>query len=200
MTTTVNNSTTSTNNPINELIAKVMDKFDTNKDKQLSATEFSSFLGGLISGGAAGMVDANGDGGSGTTNNASTNTPSGGSAPFAPTTANWSLMHGFAAANYYNADMNSMKYKFARIAADYDPQQPGAAERLVADPRFTAAFPNAKLVGKDSIDFGGQMSDGPGKGVPVGIVDIGEAFTDNCCGVAWQWLDEGTPTAQAVRT
>lgn len=108
---------------------------------------------------------------------------------FNPTTANWNNLHGFAAANYYNPDMNSMKYMFARIAADYDPSKPGALQAMYNDPRFKTAFPNAKLVGKDSIDFGGQLSDGS-KGLPVGVVDVGEAFLDNQSGKAWQWLDQ----------
>lgn len=113
------------------------------------------------------------------------------SQPSAPTTANWNQLHGFDATNYYDPNMGSMKYNFARIAADYDPTKPGALQAVFNDPRFRQAFPNAKLVGKDSIDFGGQLSDGNGKGVPVGVVDVGEAFIDNQSGKAWQWLDNG---------
>lgn len=46
MKTTVNNTTGS--NPMSELFAKVMDKFDTDKDKKLNAAEFGAFLSGLI--------------------------------------------------------------------------------------------------------------------------------------------------------
>lgn len=117
--------------------------------------------------------------------------PASGGDTFNPTTANWNRLHGFSAANYYDPTMGSMKYQFARIAADYDPSQPGSLDRMFADPRFRAAFPNAKLVGKDSIDFGGQLSDGS-RGVPVGVVDVGESFLDNKSGRAWQWLDQGS--------
>jgi hypothetical protein len=158
-----------------------MDKYDTNKDQQLDAEEFGSFLTGFLEGTAG--VTADGSAKAGDAKKA-------GADEFTPTTANWGLMHGFSAQNYYDPGMKSMKYLFARIAADYDPRQPGALERVVADPRFAAAFPNARLVGKDSIDFGGQLSDGPGRGVPVGLVDVGEAFVDNMSGPAWQWLDQ----------
>src|SRR5690349_4644039 len=171
MITTASKSTTA-DNSINELIAKVIDRFDTNKDKQLNATEFGSFLSGLLSGSSsiAGAGAA--------TSTAQVITP--GAATridesafgFNPTPCNPGLMHGFAADNYYNSGCTSMKYKFARIAADYDPRQPGALGRLVEDPRFAAAFPNAKIVGKDAIDFGGQLSDGA-RGVPVTVVDVG---------------------------
>jgi len=46
MNTTVNKTTGS--NPMSELFAKVMDKFDTDKDKKLNAAEFGAFLSGLI--------------------------------------------------------------------------------------------------------------------------------------------------------
>jgi hypothetical protein len=185
MITTASKSTTA-DNPINELIAKVIDRFDTNKDKQLSASEFGSFLQGLL-GGSGASVNASVN----ATPNTSTAAAAGdynSAAAFNPTPCNPGLMHGFAADNYYNSGCTSMKYKFARIAADYDPRQPGALGRLVSDPRFAAAFPNAKVVGKDAIDFGGQWSDGV-KGVPVTVVDVGEAFLDNGSGPAWQWLD-----------
>lgn len=189
MNTTVSKSTTTGDNAINDLIAKVIDKFDTNNDKQLNASEFGSFLQGLL-GGTSGIKSMSLEG------DASADATPEVAKEFNPTPCNFGLLHGFAADNYYNKDMNSMKYKFARIAADYDPRQAGAAERLVADPRFAKEFPNAKLVGKDCIDFAGQLSDGA-RGVPVGLVDVGEAFTDQCCGVAWQWLDSGNLTAAA---
>jgi hypothetical protein len=184
MNTTITKNTESGNSAISDLIARVIDKFDTNKDNQLNATEFGSFLHGLLDGGASAIAPAET---SSAVPAASTKSEA---AIFNPTTASWDLLHGFDARNYYNPDMNTMKYQFARIAADYDPRQPGALNRLVGDPRFAAAFPNAKIVGKDSIDFGGQLSEGNNRGLPVGVVDVGEAFIDTCCGNAWQWLDQ----------
>jgi hypothetical protein len=181
----MNTTATSNNaNPINDLIAKVMDKFDTNKDKQLSSTEFGSFLNGLLQGTAtaADVTEAAGD----STGTDPVSLPEG---AFDPTPCNTGLMHGFAMDNYYASECKTMKYTFARIAADYDPRQPGALDRLVEDPRFKAAFPNAKKADFDKIDFGGQLSEGDGTGVPVGIVDVGESFLKTACGPAWQWFD-----------
>jgi hypothetical protein len=55
MNTTINNKST-TSNPMSELFAKVMDKFDTDKDKKLNATEFGAFLSGLIGDNQAGAA------------------------------------------------------------------------------------------------------------------------------------------------
>lgn len=171
-------------NPISELIAKVMNKYDTNKDQKLNADEFGSFLSGLLEGTGSVAMKEGGDA-EPIELPATAVVPK----PFAPTNANWSLMHGFNPTNYYDSGMKSMKYEFARIAADYDPMQPGALDRVAEDPRFKAAFPNAKVVGHDAIDFGGQLSDGAARGVPVFKVDVGELFEQNRSGKAWQWLD-----------
>ena len=47
MNTTVSKSTATGTSAISDLIGKVIDKFDTNNDKQLNANEFGSFLRGL---------------------------------------------------------------------------------------------------------------------------------------------------------
>lgn len=110
---------------------------------------------------------------------------------FAPTTADWTRLHGFNSENYYNPDQGSVKYQFARIAADY-PNTPEGLQRLVQDPRFRAAFPNARQVAPDKIDFGGALSDGS-RGTPVGVIDVGEGFdTRNNTGTGWWWgWDQG---------
>ncbi len=185
MNTIGTNNSSSVNNPISDLISKVMDKYDTNKDKKLNSDEFGSFLNGLLGGSGSNSFTATATADEvDQTIAADRPLP-----PFKPTTANWALMHGFNPTNYYDSDMNTMKYQFARIAADYDPKQPGALEKVFNDPRFKTAFPNAQLVGHDSIDFGGQLSEGDGTGVAVHRVDVGETFQQNRSGNAWQWLD-----------
>lgn len=183
MSTIATNNSSSANNAITDLISKVMDKYDTNNDKKLNADEFGSFLSGLLGGARNTSFAATADD---VEQTASIDRPQ---APFNPPAANWTLMHGFSPTNYYDSSMNTMKYQFARIAADYDPKQPGALEKVFNDPRFKAAFPNAQLVGHDGIDFGGQLSEGNGSGVPVYRVDVGETFLENRSGTAWQWLD-----------
>lgn len=196
MNTISTNNPSTGNNPISALIGKVMDKYDVNNDKKLNADEFGSFLSGLLGNSEAiGFADPDGNDSVDPTVPAESPTPTtpiGTNAvpkPFAPPAANFNLMHGFAATNYFDAGVTTMKYTFARIAADYDPKQPGALDKVFNDPRFKAAFPNAKLDGHDSIDFGGQLSEGDGTGTPVFKVDVGETFAQNRSGNAWQWLD-----------
>ncbi len=84
---------------------------------------------------------------------------------------------GFMYDNFVNPQMQTPKYEFARIASGYD-ANPAGLQAIVNDSRFKAAFPNARMVGKDLIDFG------PG----IGIIDVGEAFDDKAgTGKNWQW-------------
>lgn len=95
-------------------------------------------------------------------------------------------LRGFDANNYNDPNMNSVKYTFGRIASKYAPT-PDQLDALMADADFKAKFPNATKVGKDSIDFGGVLSEFS-KGTPVGLVDVGQAFDDKAnTGDGWWW-------------
>jgi hypothetical protein len=122
------------------------------------------------------------DGGGGAPAGVSANAATG----FSPTVADWTKLHGFNSQNYYDPGMQSVKYTFARIAADYPPT-PEGLKSLVNDARFKSAFPNARLAGFDRIDFGGALSDGA-SGSPVGVIDVGEAFDPSRnTGNGWWW-------------
>lgn len=114
----------------------------------------------------------------------------------APGVANMGRLLGFDQTNYTNATsvnptMNSVKYGFAQIANRYPPT-PSGLKQLFEDPEFKNRFPKAKLVGHDSIDFGDTLSDGT-TGVPVGVVDVGQAFDKNAnTGTGWWWGPVGT--------
>jgi hypothetical protein len=127
----------------------------------------------------------------------------------APGAANMGRLLGFDQTNYTNATsanptMNSVKYGFAQIANRYPPT-PTGLQQLLQDPEFKNRFPKAKLVGHDSIDFGDTLSDGA-TGVPVGIVDVGQAFDKGAnTGTGWWWGPVGTgntssPTAPTTST
>lgn len=127
----------------------------------------------------------------------------------APGVANMGRLLGFDQTNYTNATsatptMNSVKYGFAQIANRYPPT-PTGLQQLLQDPEFKNRFPKAKLVGHDSIDFGDTLSDGA-TGVPVGIVDVGQAFDKAAnTGAGWWWGPVGTgntssPTAPTTST
>jgi hypothetical protein len=99
-------------------------------------------------------------------------------------------MEGFEVGSSYGGDMkarNSVKNTFGRIASRY-PSQPSSIDRIMADPDFQAAFPNARRLSFDKIDFGGVMSDFE-SGSPVGVVDVltsADPTTDRARGWAWQ--------------
>ena len=83
----------------------------------------------------------------------------------------------------------SVKNTFSRIASRYA-NAPGSVEAMMNDPDFKAAFPNARRVGHDKIDFGGVLSDFE-TGTPVGVVDVLEASdpTRNAA-AAWAWMPD----------
>lgn len=74
---------------------------------------------------------------------------------------------------------NTHKKLFGRIASRYDVSQPDAVKRMMADPDFQAAFPDAKLVehpNADLIDFG--------DGNPVDVI---RGAVAGGSGAGWQW-------------
>lgn len=83
----------------------------------------------------------------------------------------------------------SVKNTFSRIASRYA-NAPGSVDAMMNDPDFKAAFPNARKVGHDKIDFGGVLSDFE-TGTPVGVVDVLQASdpTRNTA-TGWQWLPD----------
>lgn len=83
----------------------------------------------------------------------------------------------------------SVKNTFSRIASRYA-NAPGSVDAMMQDPDFKAAFPNARKVGHDKIDFGGVLSDFE-TGTPVGVVDVLQASdpTRNTA-TGWQWLPD----------
>lgn len=163
MNTTVNNSG---NTAISDLIAKVLDKFDTDKDKKLSANEFSSFLSGLIGGaGVQGVADSV-------------------SAGTGVSTAQQSnlkefrgMLAGFDHVKIDNPDIRdamTSKYQASRIFQNFKPM-PENLPAVVAELRAQGI--NASQTDHDKIDFG----DGYG---PIDVIQ--GAYPGG--GVAWQWL------------
>lgn len=161
--TSTNNSTGS--DAISQLISRVMDKYDGDKDGQLTKAEFGSFLTGLIggTGGAAGALakaaDPIGGGGNG---------------------AFRSKLAGFNHSKIDDPtirDAMTSKYVAARIFQDYPPMPESLA--AVVD-RLRAQGIDARQTDHDKIDFG----DGYG---PIDVIQ--GAYPGG--GVAWQWLPVG---------
>jgi hypothetical protein len=159
-----NTSNTAAGDAINQLISRVMDKYDGNKDGQLTKAEFGSFLTGLIggTGSAAGALAAADPGSTGSTG------------------AYRSKLAGFSHAKMDDPtirDAMTSKYVAARIFQDYPPM-PESLPAVVD--RLKAQGINAKQTDFDKIDFG----DGYG---PIDVIQ--GAYPGG--GVAWQWLPVG---------
>jgi hypothetical protein len=159
------NTNSASGDAISQLIAKVMDKYDGNKDGQLTKAEFGNFLSGLIggTGSAAGALRTAAD---------PTSTVS--------TGAYRSKLAGFAHNKIDDPtirDAMTSKYIAARIFQDYPPM-PESLPAVVD--RLKAQGINAKQTDFDKIDFG----DGYG---PIDVIQ--GAYPGG--GVAWQWLPVG---------
>lgn len=198
--------------PANTLFDQVMAKVDTNGDGQLNASEFKAFLGDLLGAATArrseSAAPAASPTGASPVRQYLNSLESQVTGPrigvlsregiSAPTREmrdqlSWSgvgRMEGFEVGSSYGGDMkarNSVKNTFGRIASRY-PSQPSSIDRIMADPDFKAAFPNARRLSFDKIDFGGVMSDFE-SGSPVGVVDVltsADPTIDVARGWAWQ--------------
>lgn len=159
LTHTANSTST---DAISQLIKRVMDKYDGDKDGQLTQAEFGTFLSGLVGGMGTGAVMSTVDPG-----------------PMA-TGAYRSKLAGFSHAKIDDptiSDAMTSKYIAARIFQDYPPM-PESLPAVVD--RLKAMGINASQTDFDKIDFG----DGYG---PIDVIQ--GAYPGG--GVAWQWLPVG---------
>jgi hypothetical protein len=85
-----------------------------------------------------------------------------------------------------NADTDSLKHTFGRVAQNFDTSDAGL-QAMVQDEEFKRLFPNARL-DKDWIDFGGQVD--PHTGTRVGKIDVQRGWVKGGRGGPWQWLTE----------
>lgn len=159
-------TTSASSDPISQLISKVMDKYDGDKDGKLTSQEFGTFLTGLLGGaGVSGLVTSS-------------------AAKVAADPVNRGAYRGkLAGFDFAKLDDPSMhgagtsKYMAARVFQDFPPMPeslPAVVERLKAQGI------NARQTDFDKIDFG----DG------YGSIDVIQGAYPGG-GVAWQWLPVG---------
>jgi hypothetical protein len=162
-----NSNGVSSADPVGQLISRVMDKYDGDKDGKLTSQEFGNFLSSLLGGtgasaasvGARLAKDPQAGQGTGQYRNA---------------------LAGFDSRKIDDPtirDAMTSKYVAARIFMDYPPM-PESLPAVVD--RLKAQGINAKQTDFDKIDFG----DGYG---PIDVIQ--GAYPGG--GVAWQWLPVG---------
>jgi hypothetical protein len=145
---------------VTALVGELARKVDTNRDGQVSTTEFAQFLTQLIGqqtqpGGAS---------------------PLGGSSRSADVPAvPPPTMRGWDAAKWADPTHVTPKYVIGRILAGFAPTPQGLMDAL---PDIQRAIPGTTLVGDDKLDIPG-----------VGAVDVGLSFSVGG-GVGWWWGQE----------
>lgn len=103
-------------------------------------------------------------------------------------------LNGFDARNFADPQMQSVKYRFARLAQKAGARTPQQMAALVLSPEFQREFPGATFNGKDVVNFNGALSDGPRGGVPVGEVDVLQAAdrdANTANGIWWGPIEAG---------
>lgn len=153
-------------NGVDQLVQQLMKGIDTNRDKQVSTSEFTTFLSKLLTNFS----------GQPTT----TSMPGASRGAFAGVQAlvpgSYSAMAGFDTAKINDPNHTTLKYQFARAVQDLGLLHAAATENLqrVVD-YLNQNGGHATVTGKDTIDFG----DGHG---PVDVIfDVGGAAA------AWQF-------------
>lgn len=163
MATTPVSSTTS--NPLADLVSRLTQKYDKNGDSQMSNTEFGAFLNDFL-----------------TSTGTNSTFASGTAARTSGAGLSLGTMEGFDATKLANTSHNTIKYQVGRVLQQYPNTPQGLQDAL---PAIQQIVPGAKIVGTngDKLDFGGFID---AKGDRINIVDVlrGGALG----GQAWQWL------------
>jgi hypothetical protein len=163
-------SSVSSANPIDQLARSLVDRFDANKDGQLTTDEFTSFLSSFLNsvstgnkGNAFGLTGA---------------VPAA-SGPRSP-------MEGFDAAKLADPSHNHVKYKFARVALNYSLSS--VTDKASAGALLESMKADLQAAGIDVLGIKGdkiQVNDDAGQPAWIDVMR-----GDGRGGAAaWQWMD-----------
>lgn len=164
-------SSVSSPNPLDQLARSLVDRFDANKDGQLTTDEFtsflSSFLGSVAPGAGAALGVAAG-------------------APAVGLAASKTPLEGFDAGKLADLTHTSVKYRFGRVAQHYSLSSvtdKSKAESLLNSMQadLTAAGVDVLAVKGDQI----QVKDDAGQAAWIDVIRGAGAGG----GAGWQWLD-----------
>jgi hypothetical protein len=180
----ISSASSSGTSTIQELARTILDRFDANRDQQLSFAEFASFLDGFVQSvtGSTGTAT-----GARTASASATNlflTTDGETTPAAETGGRTyhDRMLGFNF-DLFETGRGSTKYDAARILQHYDPADPDAMKKVHAE--MERLYPGAT-----SLDIHNDlMLDGTADGyIGRRPLDREEDWSNPPSGWVWQWM------------
>lgn len=165
-------SSVSSTNPLDQLARSLVDRFDANKDGQLTTDEFTSFLSNFLNSTAT------------ATPASSTPGISTAPVPFAKVTTKQPL-EGFSASKLADLSHNSLKYRFGRVAQNYSlasVTDKTSAEAVLNSMKDDLAAANVEVLAVKGDKL--QLKDDSGKAIWLDVIRGAGAGG----GAGWQWL------------
>jgi hypothetical protein len=163
-------SSVSSTNPLDQLARSLVDRFDANKDGQLTSDEFSSFLSNFLNSTATTQGDAQGI--------------ARGPVSFAKVTTKQPLS-GFSESKLADLSHNTLKYRFGRVAQTYSlasVTDKASAEAVLNSMNGDLAAANVEVLAVKGDKL--QLKDDSGKAIWIDVVRGAAAGG----GAGWQWL------------
>jgi hypothetical protein len=159
----------SSNNPLAELAATLIRRFDGDADGKLSSGEFGDLLKGALA-----ESRTNSTFSAGTAATAAAAMASTAAAGANPT------MEGFDPTKLANTNHKTLKYDVGRVLSQYPNTPQGLQDAL---PALQALVPGVRITGSsgDKLDFGTYAFDGH----RIGVIDVLRGASTG--GAAWQW-------------
>jgi hypothetical protein len=161
-------SSVSNANPLDQLARSLVDRFDANKDGQLTTEEFTSFLSNFLNTATNGKA-------LGVTSGTATKAVANGTAP----------MTGFDLGKLADTSHDTLKYRFGRVAQNYgldSVTDKSKAEALLNSMKadLVANGVDVLAIEKDKI----QVTDDSGKSVWIDVIRGAGGGPNK----AWQWM------------
>lgn len=164
------------NNPLDQLARSLVDRFDANKDGQLTTDEFSSFLSNFMT--AVGKPSGSGLGvAAGAPAHGLTRAVVGGSAP---------MLEGFDSRKLADPGHLTAKYKFGRVAQQYSLDS--VTDKAAAEVLLNSMKSDLTAAGLEVLEVKGdkiKVKDDAGQDAWIDV--IRGAGSGKAAG--WQWLD-----------
>jgi hypothetical protein len=163
-------SSVSSTNPLDQLARSLVDRFDANKDGQLTSDEFSSFLSNFLNSTATPASSVQGI--------------TRGAVPFAKVSTKQPL-EGFSASKLADLSHNSLKYRFGRVAENYSLSS--VTDKASAEAVLNSMKSDLEAANVEVLDVKGdklQLKDDSGKAIWIDVIRGAGAGG----GAGWQWL------------